>query len=48
MAKKEKPQGVKITVEYENKKDGKSLQNVIQKLFDFYIIKVIQNINKGK
>ena len=41
----------KIIVRYENKEEGKeekSLQHVMQRLFNSYIKKVIQNINKGK
>ena len=51
MKKEETGKDIEIIVEYEEKideKDEKSLQRVIQKLFDIYIIKVIQNINKGK
>jgi len=49
--KKEKPVDVKVIIKYEEKvegKDAKSLQGVIQKLFNSHIIKVIQNINRGK
>ena len=40
-----------IIVEYENnvdEKEIKTLQELMQKLFNSYIIDVIQNINKGK
>jgi len=51
MAKKANSKELKIIVKYENsteKREEKSLQHIMQKLFDSYITKVIQNINKDK
>ena len=42
---------VKVIVEYKNnvdEKTDKTLQEIMQKLFNSYIIKAIQNIRKGK
>jgi len=42
---------VQIIVKYKNNVDGKTdktLQEVMQKLFNSYIMKGIQNIRKGK
>ena len=42
---------VEITVKYKNnvdEKQGKTLQEIMQKLFNSYIIKSIQNVRKGK
>ena len=42
---------VKVIVQYEeniNKKENRSLQQLMQRLYETYLIKVIQNINKGK
>ena len=42
---------VEIIVKYKdniNEKDEKTLQEVMQKLFNSYIMKAIQNISKGK
>ena len=50
MPKKDKVKDIEIIILYAEK-DGneeKSLQNVIQKLFNLHITKVIQNINKDK
>jgi len=50
MSKKKASKDVKIIIQYENNADEKekSLQTVMQKLFNLYIAKVVQNINKGK
>ena len=51
MPKKNALEDVEVIIQYEEKKDDKeekSLQNIIQRLFNLYITKVIQNINKGK
>ena len=51
MPKKETSKDVEIIVQYENnvdEKEDKTLQKVMQKLFNSYIIKVIQNIKKGE
>ena len=42
---------IKIIVKYKNnvdEKEDKTLQKLMQKLFNSYIIKAIQNIRKGK
>ena len=46
-------QDYKIIVKYqerinEKEENGKNLQELVQKLFNSYIIKEIQNISKGK
>ena len=44
-------QDVKIIVEYKNSteiENVKNLQDIMQKLFNSYIMKSIQNIRKGK
>ena len=52
VAKKETPKDVEIIIQYEedntDEKESKSLQMLIQKLFDSYLKKVMQNYNKGK
>ena len=50
MSKKETAKDVEIIIQFAEKddKEDKSLQKQIEKLFNSYIIKVIQNINKGK
>jgi hypothetical protein len=51
MPKKENAKDVKVIIQYEKNIDGKeekSLQKIIQKLFNSYINKVTQDINKGK
>lgn len=52
MPKKEKSdKDVEVIIQYENNtddKEEKSLQKVMQKLFNSYITKVMQNANKGK
>jgi len=39
---------VEIIIQYAEKTEEKSLQHLIQKLFDDYMARAIQNINKGK
>ena len=51
MAKREPQKDVEIIVQYSNDVEGKGekgLQEIMQRLFNAYIKKVIQNINKGK
>jgi hypothetical protein len=51
MSKKESLKDVKIIIQYKDNTDEKgekSLQELIQKLFNSYMTKLIQNINKGK
>ena len=54
MSKREAPdKDVKIIIQYANNTDSKNknvnyLQNVMQKLFNAYIIRTIQNIKKGR
>lgn len=51
MPKKQTKEDVKIIIQYQNKNDEnnvKTFQNIMQKLFNLYIIKAMQNINKDK
>jgi len=48
MNKKQGKEEVKIIIQYQNKKDTKTLQKVIENLFNSYIIRTVQNIKKGR
>ena len=51
MPKKDKYKDLKVIFEYEknkSEKENKTFEKIMQKLFNSYIIKEIQNINKGK
>ncbi|MCL2775501.1 MAG: hypothetical protein FWD71_19485 [Oscillospiraceae bacterium] len=53
MPKQDTQKDVKVIIQYENNtesenKNVESLQEVMQKLFNAYIIRTIQNIKKGK
>ena len=52
MAKRPTEKDYEVIIQYENNTDSeknvKSLQEVMQKLFNSYIIRTIQNIKKGR
>ena len=51
MSKKSNVKDVEIIIQYENnteKKEEKTLQQIMQRLFNLYLTKLIQNFNKGK